>query len=88
MKDHIQLQKEIETASRKIRLGGLYYHYKHPDKLYKVMGLEVREETEEVAIAYQSLYGNGIMWNRLLSEWLKPAVVDGNSIERFVLVVN
>lgn len=82
-KTHEELIQLLEDATKKIEVGKKYFHYKHPENLYLVEGLELREESEEVSVRYKSLYGKGLVWNRLLSEWLKPAQLDGKEIERF-----
>ena len=43
-------------------VGSFYYHYKHDDQKslnnysYKIIGIAVHSETEEILVAYQPLY--------------------------------
>ncbi len=35
---------------------GIYYHFKHPEKLYEVLGIAHHTETEEDMVVYRPLY--------------------------------
>lgn len=84
---HDELAAKLREAATQVEVSTKYCHYKNPGNHYLVEGLEIREETEEVSVRYRALYGAGFTWNRLLSEWLKPAEVDGKSVARFQKVV-
>lgn len=78
-----EIHKIVSTALEKVEVGAKYFHYKNPDNHYIVEGIEIREENEEPSVRYRALYMEGVTWNRLLSEWLKPAEVDGVQVARF-----
>ncbi len=35
---------------------GIYYHFKHPDQHYEVLGIAFHTETEEDMVVYKPLY--------------------------------
>lgn len=37
--------------------SGIYHHFKHPDVLYRVLGIAMHTETEESLVVYQALNG-------------------------------
>lgn len=39
---------------------GIYYHFKHPEKLYEVLGIAYHTETEEDMVVYRPLYEGAI----------------------------
>lgn len=53
------LDKQIAKAKKKVEVGGIYYHYKNPDKYYVVESIGCLENTEEVCVVYRALYGKG-----------------------------
>lgn len=85
-KDQAELKNKVAAASKMVLIGKKYHHYKNPALFYLVEGFEIREENQEVCIRYRALYDEGVVWNRLLSEWLKPALLNGEEVARFVLV--
>ena len=85
-KTHEQLQALLDEAAKVVEVGRTYYHYKKPDNHYLVERLVIREEVEDVAVIYKSLYGVGIVWDRPLSSWLESVEVDGKMVSRFVLL--
>ncbi len=68
--------------------AGVYRHYKHTErspKYYLVLGLGRHTETEEKVVVYVPLYpaGGPRIAVRPLENFLSPAVVDGQRVERF-----
>ena len=51
------LEKELKQARKKIETGSKYYHYKHPDQFYTILGVGFIESTEEACVIYQAEYG-------------------------------
>ncbi|KND47283.1 MAG: hypothetical protein AB199_02550 [Parcubacteria bacterium C7867-004] len=39
---------------------GIYYHFKDPEKLYRVQGTAFHTETEETMVVYQPLYDDAV----------------------------
>jgi hypothetical protein len=77
------LQKEIDKARKLVGVGGLYCHYKHPEKYYLVEAIVIIEETEEIGVAYRALYGSGFLWIRPLKNFLEKVDVGGKKVPRF-----
>lgn len=77
------LQKKIENALRRIKIGQLYYHYKNPKKLYVIEFIGLLEEREEICVGYRALYGPGLLWVRDLANFLTKVDVEGKKINRF-----
>jgi hypothetical protein len=80
-----ELQQLLISAASQVVEGGLYYHYKHPDKLYKVLKLAITEADNLPCVIYEAQYGSRIVFVRPLTSWLEKAQVDGTSVDRFVL---
>lgn len=81
--EHILAEK---LADCDIKPGDIYYHYRTPDALYKIITLALDEETEEPVIVYQALYGSHLIWTRKLSVWNQKIEIDGKSIPRFTKI--
>lgn len=77
------LKKQLDIAKNSIEVGGIYSHYKNPDKHYKIKDLGIIEETEEVCVIYQANYGENLIFVRPLSVWLENVEYEGNLVPRF-----
>lgn len=77
------LKQQLDAASKKVKIGSLYSHLKHPDKLYRISELAVIEATEEICVIYQAQYGAKLTFVRPLSNWLEVVQKDGVEIPRF-----
>lgn len=76
-KTHKQLEKELNEAGEKVKVGGIYSHYKHPENFYKVIGLGFRESTDDLCVIYQAEYKKRLIFIRELDSWLeKPGGVE------------
>lgn len=85
-KNQEQLILEIKEATERVRIGALYFHYKHPEKIYIIESVGFFEETEEVCVGYRALYGEGILWVRKIENFLEEVEVGGKKVKRFTLV--
>lgn len=67
---------------------GLYYHYKHPDLRYRVLGVAKHSETEEDLVIYEALYDNprSRLWARPITMFLETVFVDGKETPRFTYI--
>lgn len=81
-----ELNDEIKKAREHVSVGGLYSHYKHPQNLYRVVGLAIQEATDKVCVIYQPQKNKQTLWIRDLDNWLEKPVVDGKVVDRFRLV--
>lgn len=85
-KSHDDLQLQLDAAMQKVKLGGLYSHFKHPDMLYVLETMGFMEGSEEITVGYRSLYGKGILWFRSLTNFLEEVEVDGKKVKRFAII--
>ena len=85
-KNQEQLILEIKEATERVRVGALYFHYKHPEELYIVESVGFFEETEEICVGYRALYGKGILWVRKMENFLEEVKVAGKKVRRFKMV--
>jgi hypothetical protein len=79
-----QIQQEIAEASEKVKVGGIYTHYKGADKRYKVLHFSSLEATDELCVVYQALYVPGdLSFVRPVSVWLETVEWEGKTVPRF-----
>lgn len=62
------------------KAGYVYLHYK--GGMYVVNAIETRAESGQLSVSYSSLNGKG-NYNRLVSDWNKPAIQGDKEIVRF-----
>lgn len=82
-KSHKQIKKELREAEKKIKVGGVYSHYKNPENLYKVIGFGIQEATDKVCVIYQAEYDKKLIFVRDLDFWLEKVEVEGTLVNRF-----
>jgi hypothetical protein len=82
-KSHEVLEAELEEAGKLVKVGGTYFHFRSPEKLYKVIGLAIQESSESVCVIYQAEYNKKLVFVRDLDAWLKQPE---DNVERFQLV--
>jgi len=85
-KSHEALQGEINEATKKVSIGGIYYHYKNPNRNYKVLHLAVTEADDELSVIYQAQYGRQLIFVRSLKSWLSDVELDNHVAQRFTLI--
>ncbi len=79
--DEIMLWNKVNKIP--IKSGEIYYHYKNPDKCYKIIAVGLGEEYEEPEIIYQALYGKQLIWTRKWSIWNTYVSHNGETVPRF-----
>jgi hypothetical protein len=81
------LAEDLTAAEGQVEVGGLYAHYKNPDKPYEVTGLVILEATDEVAVLYTPQYEDiSVTFARALSSWLEDVEWEGKVVPRFVRI--
>ena len=85
-KKHTQLHKELESAKKKVVIGGIYSHYKHPENTYKVLHFGFIEANDSVCVIYEATYDRELIFIRLLESWLEKVNCNGKKGLRFSLV--
>jgi len=77
------LIETVKQAEQNVRVGGLYAHYRTPERLYKVLAIGINEKTEEPCVIYQALYEDQLIWVRPLSAWRDSIEYEGKIVLRF-----
>ena len=84
-----ELAERVQEAQKKIKVGGIYYHWKHPETHYKVLGIGFTEWNEELVVVYQNVDNQAIWVRRFEGEdgWTTPVEErPGEDKSRFTLV--
>ncbi len=68
----------------KVKPNELYYHYREPNKYYRVLGIAINEANEKPAIIYRALYGEGLLWVRDYDIWRQEINHNGSVTTRFI----
>ncbi len=82
-KSQDELAKEMKEVKKHVEEGGIYCHYKNPDKKYKVLAIGFFESSEKLCVVYKSLYGSGIVWVRGIEVFTDKVDVGGKLVSRF-----
>ena len=78
-----KFQLALTKAKEKIDVGGLYTHFKSPDKTYTVLNVAILEETEEPCVIYKANYMEGLIWIRTVENWLEMKDAENGPVQRF-----
>lgn len=76
------LNKELEDASHKVIVDGIYSHFKDHGKKYRAIGLGIQETTEKICVTYKAEYNGDLVFIRDLDSWLEKTEAD---VTRFSL---
>lgn len=82
------LRLKLLNASKRVKKGCIYSHYKIPSLQYRVLGFAIEESTGQTVVIYQALYNDGIIWSRYLDEFCDD-IYDKTTmmnVKRFTLV--
>lgn len=83
---HDELNERIREASKKVVVGGVYKHFKYPDREYYVEKLAIQEATEKVCVIYKDIKSiSAPSFVRDLDSWLDKVEWEGKTVPRFVL---
>lgn len=81
-----KLAEKLQEAKKKVKVGGIYFHHKNPDVLYKVIDLAFQESDESLCVVYHNLENSEIIFVRNLEGekgFLTPERVNEKEIKRF-----
>lgn len=84
-KQQYELTDELQKASKKVKIGGYYYHYKNISNTYKVLNLAITESDDKICVIYEAQYGKKLIFVRPLESWLDKVSWQGQVIKRFTL---
>ena len=74
------LLKIINNAETRVNVGKRYYHYKSPEKEYKVIRVALMENNEKPAVIYTD---GTLTWIRDLDVWCEKVDHNGELVSRF-----
>jgi len=82
------LHNMLNEARTRVEVGGMYYHYKHPDKLYTLVDVIIIEATDEVGVLYSAENDDleGVIFMRPIEDFLSEVEFNGDMVKRFTLV--
>jgi hypothetical protein len=74
-----------------LKPGTLISHFKHPDLLYKVIGIGKHSETLEEMVIYQATFkseewAENQIWVRPINMFLDNKEIDGKTVPRFTII--
>lgn len=83
---HEELNKKLSEASKQVVIGGVYRHYKYPERKYFVEQLAIQEATLKVCVLYKDIAAiSAPTFVRDLDSWLENVQWEGKTVPRFVL---
>ena len=80
------LTQSLTCASTKVKVGGLYNHYKSPSSHYKVLYIGLKESSEQPCVIYQSQSHPELIWVRDVDKWCDQIICENKIVPRFSLV--
>lgn len=86
-KSHETLLNELNVAASKVKVGGMYCHYKNPQLTYKVLRLAFMESDDNICVIYEAQYDSQLVFVRPLDSWLDKVEWKSKVIDRFTLVI-
>ncbi len=82
--DGPQWEELMTEAREQVIPGALYYHYKKSQDLYRLTYVGLQRDTLETFVAYQAIYGMGLLWIRQLNDFTEQVEgPDGQPTPRF-----
>lgn len=87
-KPQAELKQEMIETGKRVKIGGIYAHYKNPLHTYKVLDLAINTEYDTIWVIYKSLYEEQLIFLRSVDEWCDDVEKDGRIIKRFTLIEN
>jgi len=82
------LRSRLDEAAKQVTVGGQYRHYKQAENIYCVLQLAVLEANNELCVIYQAQYGEGLTFVRQLVNWLETVEWEGQTVNRFSLIID
>lgn len=82
-----ELNRQILEATKLVEVGGVYKHYKYPERDYIVEKIAIQEATEKVCVLYKDISEpDAPSFVRDLDSWLENVEWQGVIVPRFKLV--
>lgn len=79
------LKNKISAITSPI-IGEIYFHFRdiNREQPYRVKAIALREESLEPTVIYEALYGEKLVWDRLLKDWNTSVLFQNEIVPRFV----
>jgi uncharacterized HAD superfamily protein len=82
----VELNEKLAQARAWVEVGARYRHYKN-QLSYVALNIVLREESLTPAVIYQAEYGEKLIWDRLVSDFVAEVEDEnGNLVRRFVKI--
>lgn len=82
------LYKKVDEIKAVVEVGSYYTHYKNLFKKYKILHIGLLEGSDVPCVIYQAVEDpgskEGLVWVRLLDNFLSSVIVDGKEVSRFI----
>lgn len=85
-KPQVELKKEMVEAGNRVKIGGIYAHYKDPSHTYEVLDFAVNTEYDTIWVIYKSRYEENLTFLRSVDEWCDNVEKNGQVMKRFNLI--
>lgn len=86
---HDKLNEMVSAASKQVVIGGVYKHYKYPEREYFVEKLAIQESNLKVCVIYKDISSlSAPSFVRDLDSWLQNVEWEGKTVPRFVLTTS
>ncbi len=69
-KTHEEIERELESAKKRVKIGGTYAHYKN-QRHYTVTAIGLDESTERPCVVYRDAENEKLIFIRDLEVWLE-----------------
>lgn len=73
-------------ATSKVKVDGLYCHYKNPQSRYKILQLAITEADDKICVIYEAQNGDRLVFVRPLDSWLGKVEWQNKIIDRFTRI--
>ena len=81
---YYKINETLAKYNYNAQVNELYYHYKRPDRYYRVLNIGIDKETEKVVVIYQAQYGNNLVFVRSIGNWCDNIEIDDKTcVKRF-----
>lgn len=81
-----ELSKKIADASKQVVIGGVYRHFKYPERKYFVEKIAIQEASLKPCVLYKDIAAlSAPTFVRDIDSWLETVEWEGKMVPRFVL---
>ena len=86
---HDELNKRIKDVTKHVVIGGVYRHYKYPDRKYFVEKICIQESTLKPCVIYKDIASlSAPSFVRDFESWNEKVEWEGKQVPRFMLTTH